>query len=162
MSIGAELELSDSRGVVGHLDPIALKASDFRPLFQRFQVAVYEHFNSWLDSEGSGTWKPLDKDYAAWKAMHFPGTSILERNGDLFQSLRDPGAVDAVAEIGPSEARWGTRVLSHKGFPYAWAHHDSRRATLPKRRVVLLTSQLRVRFLEEARAVMGALLRGER
>lgn len=35
----------------------------------------------------SGGWPALSPDYAAWKARHYPGKPILEREGDLKASL---------------------------------------------------------------------------
>lgn len=35
----------------------------------------------------SGGWSPLSPRYAAWKATHYPGQPILQREGDLAKSM---------------------------------------------------------------------------
>jgi hypothetical protein len=38
---------------------------------------------------GSGGWAPLSPRYARWKATHYPGKPILQREGDLVGSLTE-------------------------------------------------------------------------
>lgn len=46
---------------------------------------------------GSGGWPALSPAYAAWKAMHYPGKPILEREGDLKDSLtRRPFGIEVL------------------------------------------------------------------
>lgn len=46
---------------------------------------------------GSGGWPALSPLYAAWKAAHYPGKPILEREGDLKDSLtRRPFGVEVI------------------------------------------------------------------
>lgn len=148
MTFGVNVELADPRGVVGKMHVLTRAAHDLRPFFEQIEGLVYAHFKSWLGSSGSGTWKPLSKSYAAWKAVHYPGTQILEREGRLFASLEPGSGADIIREISSTEARWGTRV------PYAVVHQRSKRPQLPVRRVVLLTSELRLQFLAEARTYL--------
>lgn len=45
----------------------------------------------------SGGWPALSPTYAAWKARHYPGKPILEREGDLKRSLtRRPFGVEVL------------------------------------------------------------------
>lgn len=38
---------------------------------------------------GSGGWRPLSPRYAAWKARHYPGKTILRRTDRLYRSLTE-------------------------------------------------------------------------
>jgi hypothetical protein len=38
---------------------------------------------------GSGGWPALSPNYARWKAAHYPGKPILQREGDLIESLTE-------------------------------------------------------------------------
>lgn len=64
--------------------------SDMRPAWEviaeRFRRAELRQFAT-EGGYGSGGWSPLTPRYAAWKARHHPGKTILRRTDDLFRSL---------------------------------------------------------------------------
>jgi phage gpG-like protein len=59
---------------------------------------------------GSGGWKALSPDYAAWKAVNYPGAKILERDGWLRDSLTVKDAPFQIREITATQAELGTSV----------------------------------------------------
>ena len=87
--------------------------SDFSPALEKIADDFLELEASQFASEGktgSGGWKALSPDYAAWKAINYPGAKILERDGWLRDSLTVKDAPFQVREISPTEAVLGTSV----------------------------------------------------
>lgn len=79
---------------------------EFAPYFYR---NVQQDFV--LEGGASGeSWAPLSAQYAAWKAMHYPGTGILVRGGALKASLAGPDAPDAVFRPTATSLEIGTSV----------------------------------------------------
>ena len=66
---------------------------------------------------GSGGWPALSTKYAAWKALHYPGAKILERDGWMRDSLTVKDAPFQIREITSTQATMGTDVK------YAIYHH---------------------------------------
>ena len=93
----------------------------------------------------SGGWAPLSPRYAEWKAEHYPGKPILEREGNLVESLtRRPFGVEVIE---PDRMVLGTDVRSPEGYPYAEAHqHGTGR--MPQRRPVELREQERREWIK--------------
>lgn len=83
-------------------------------------------------SEGayaSGGWPALSPAYAAWKARHYPGKPILERTGDLKDSLTSrPFGIEVIT---PRSMTLGSGVSYHK-------FHQQGAGALPQRRPVEL------------------------
>lgn len=98
-----------------------------------------------FDSEGaygSGGWPALSPAYGAWKAAHYPGKPILERTGDLRDSLtRRPFGVEVIET--------GHMVLG-SGIDYG-RFHQAGAGALPQRRPVELPESERrvwVRYIQ--------------
>lgn len=70
--------------------------------------ALADAEREWFESEGDGSWKPLDPDYAARKAQLFPGKTILRATDELFESLTDP--TKAMTLAGPDSLLFGSDV----------------------------------------------------
>ena len=91
---------------------------------------------------GSGGWVPLSPRYAAWKAAHYPGKPILEREGALKDSLtRRPFGVEVLEPA---------FMVVGSGIPYG-RFHQSGGPRLPQRRPVELPESERrtwVRFIQ--------------
>ena len=84
--------------------------SDFSPALEKIADDFLELEASQFASEGktgSGGWKALSPDYAAWKAVHYPGAKILERDGWLRVSLTVKDAPFGLLEITPTQAVLG-------------------------------------------------------
>lgn len=107
-------------------------ASDASPLWDalanRFATVERRQFAS-EGAYGSGGWRALSPSYAAWKARHYPGKPILERSGDLKDSLtRRPFGIEAIT---PKSLTVGS------GIDYG-RFHQAGAGNLPQRRPVEL------------------------
>jgi len=106
----------DTKGIddaAERLGVLAERMRDLRALFegtleQTFYNAERELFASEGRVGGPG-WRPLNPEYAAWKARNFPGQPILQRTGALYSSLTTRGApgqyrqiTDRTMELGSS------------------------------------------------------------
>lgn len=85
------------------------RARDARPAFRemarRFAPAEGRQFDS-QGAYGSGPWKPLSPEYAAWKERHYPGRKIMQRTGALKRDLTErPFGVEVIE---PSHMVLGT------------------------------------------------------
>lgn len=102
-------------------------------LAAKFQRAEARQFAT-EGAYASGGWPALSPRYAAWKHRHYPGTKILEREGDLKASLTQrPFGVE---QIEPGFMVLGTDV------DYA-IYHQRGSDRLPQRRPVELTEAQR-------------------
>lgn len=118
---------------------------DFRPFFRNelapwFFARIVENFQQ--QGAPVGGWKPLSPRYAAWKAKHYPGKTILRRSDDLIKSLTMAGGAlgvggrlgaGGILNVSPHSAELGTSV------PYARYHqHGAPKRQLPQRRILYL------------------------
>ncbi len=120
--------------------------SDFRSVWpavaEEFYAAETEQFESEGAAGASGTWTPLSKAYAAFKAVEFPGQTILKATTDMAQSLMDREALDAIYISEPTQLTLGTKD------PKAVAHHRGL-GRLPARPVISL-SETQKRRMQKA------------
>ena len=69
----------------------------------------------------SGGWAPLSPRYAAWKARHYPGKPILQREGDLVESLtRRPFGIEVITPdtmVVGSDVEYGRYHQHGDGLP---------------------------------------------
>lgn len=87
--------------------------SDFSPALEKIADDFLKLEQTQFATEGktgSGGWKALSPDYAAWKAINYPGAKILERDGWLRDSLTVKDAPFQVREISPTEAVLGSSL----------------------------------------------------
>mgnify|MGYP000943539208 CR=1 FL=1 len=114
--------------------------TDFRPVWEDIDELLRAITEEQFDTEGQGEWEPLSPTYAAWKAVHYPGKSMLRREDRLIDSLtRETG--DSVREFEALQMKWGTKV------PYAQYHQQGR--GVPQRRVVDLTEDDKLAIMKE-------------
>lgn len=124
------------------LERVADNVEDATPAWEamadRFVTVERRQFSS----EGryaSGGWAPLSPRYAAWKARHYPGQKILQREGDLIRSLTErPFGVEVIT---PQKMWIGSSV------EYG-AYHQHGGPRLPRRRPVELTEGERRRWVK--------------
>lgn len=145
MTARIQVEVEGQDKWLRRLAGIERRLDDFEPLGRELEPIVYGHLRRWMDTEGDGDWAPLSPAYAEWKAIHYPGRKILEREGDLRESLFGPDARYSVRRIDRDGGEWGTNA------PYARYHQFSKRATLPRRQVVVMNNDLRKDFLAVVR-----------
>lgn len=122
--------------------------SDFRSIWPNVIRAFYEIEGEQFSSEGStgasGKWAALSPAYQRFKEVQFPGQSILQASGDLFESLTSPEAFGAVIRPEANELTLGTTI------PYALAHHRGAPGrNLPARPLISLTEDHKRRLQKE-------------
>ena len=110
------------------LDDIKNRSRDFTSVFSRIEEDLRKHWAGSFASNGLpvGGWAPLDAKYAAWKATHFPGATMV-RSGKLFKSLSERHG--ATSDIGRHDARFGTKIEYAK-------FHQMGTSKMPKRQLV--------------------------
>lgn len=126
-------EVQMDRGIARFSEAVA----DYRPIWPVIADDFYAEEKAQFRSEGAEggeKWQELSPVYAGWKKAHYPGKPILQRTGDLVNSLtreRDPNAVRF-------EER-KTLTLGSK-IPYAIYHQSPKpRKRLPRRPEIMLT-----------------------
>lgn len=90
MSLRFTLSLWGDRQLDRTLERYADAVEDARPLWHALAddfVSIEQRQFATEGGYGSGGWSPLSPKYAAWKARHYPGQPILQREGDLVESL---------------------------------------------------------------------------
>lgn len=100
-------------------------ATNLKPVFVKAREELRQIYIDHFLSNGSGTWKPLDPQYGAWKAARYPGAPTLIRTGKLFESV---SRLD-IDEIKDMSARFGTNAEVAKFHQYGtWS--------MPKREII--------------------------
>jgi len=131
LEIAGEVQMD--RGIARFADGV----TDYRPIWAMVEDDFYALEKRQFESEGAeggDSWQPLSPAYAEWKEAHYPGMPILERTGNLQQSLTNPADPDAVCIEERKALTVGTRV------PYAIYHQSLEpRTVLPRRPEIMLT-----------------------
>jgi phage gpG-like protein len=103
-----------------------------------------------------GGWRALSPEYAAWKLSHYGSKPILQRRGDLINSLRI-GAGKNIMKVTKAQALFGSKV------PYL-AYHQFGTDRMPRRIVLFFRSmplyaRLLSQFLREEMKRAGLIAR---
>lgn len=109
---------------------------DARPAWELIADDFLESERRQFASEGayaSDGWAPLSPAYARWKAIHYPGKTILRRTDDLFKSLTEGPAIRILEP---------TFMVIGSDVDYG-AYHQHGTTRLPRRRPVELTENRR-------------------
>jgi len=127
-------EVQFDRGIARFSDGVA----DYRPIWKVIADDFYETEKKQFKSEGAEggpyAWQFLSEKYALWKEVHFPGTRILERTGDLERSLTKAGDPNGVLIQERKTLTLGSKI------PYAIYHQSIEpRKKLPRRPEIMLT-----------------------
>lgn len=111
--------------------------TDYRPIWGVIADDFYAQEKAQFKSEGAEggeKWQELSPETAAWKEVHYPGTRILERTGDLERSLTTEGDPNGVRREERKTLTLGTTL------PYAIYHQSPEpRKVLPRREEIHLT-----------------------
>lgn len=138
---------ADVERALAQLGKVRSAMGDQRPIFAEVvEPEFYRMQADRFDTEGGGDhWQRLSVTYAAWKARHFPGRRVLEREGLLKESLTRRGGRFQVRRLSGRELVIGTR------HPAALFHQQGARR-MPKRQIINLTAadQRRIQGLIEA------------
>jgi phage gpG-like protein len=104
------------------------RLQNMRPVFEVAKAKLEMHNAENFASNGLpvGGWKPLDAQYASWKAVHFPGTPPMVRTGKLLESVTNLSN-SAVNIIGDMSATFGTDVEYAKFHQYGTAKMAKRK-----------------------------------
>lgn len=115
------------------LDRFAAGAEDARPAFDAIADRFAHVERRQFATEGkanSGGWAALSPTYGAWKARHYPGQPILQRDGHLVRSLtRRPLGVERIE----AHEAWLGSDIAYGAFHQRGGRH------LPRRRPIELT-----------------------
>lgn len=139
MPVRLHLDFYGDQQVDRTLDRFEARALDARPAWEAmadlFLVIERRQFAT-EGRYGSGGWAPLSPRYAAWKARHFPGKTILRRTDELFTSLTEGPQIRIIEP--------GFMVLG-SAVPYGKYHQLG--DGLPRRRPVELPESDRRTFV---------------
>jgi len=109
------------------------RARQWQPVWRALKPRWIRITQMTFNQEGPG-WAPLSPRYAAWKARHFPGKKILQREGHLISSLTGgPGMI------------WAERPMSMaygSALPY-FPPHQLGGHNMPQRQMVQVTEEVR-------------------
>jgi len=112
--------------------------TDFRSLWpevaKEFYRAEIEQFQTEGAAGGAGTFSALSPAYAKYKAVKFPGKTILRRTDSLFESLTSADAPGAVFRPVESELTIGTSVPSG-------IYHQRGTSRMPSRKPISLSQE---------------------
>ena len=135
--IGLDDVLARFAGVEkGMLDLRQLGA--WKAVASEFRKIEAEHFAG----EGRhNRWRPLKPVYKAWKDVHYPGKPILQREGDLYESLTREGHTNHVFQESAQEMVIGTKD------PKAVHHHRGTKR-MPSRKPIDLTDADKERMMK--------------
>lgn len=86
---------------------MAKNVTDFRPYWPRIEEAIRDDEERRFATSDGGTWKPLTRRHAKWKAAH-GGGRILELEGGLKASLTQAGAEGQKVTRGQRQMLWRT------------------------------------------------------
>lgn len=110
-------------------------ADDLSPAFEEITSTFTDQIEpTWFDTEGQGTWAPLNPRYAAQKERRWPGRPILVASGALLESVT--GGTGFVKIITPTALALGTNI------PYA-IYHQRGTTYMPRRAVIDLSKENR-------------------
>ena len=131
LDIAGEVQMD--RGIARFSDGVA----DYRPIWGVIAEDFYETEKKQFKTEGAEggpyAWQFLSEKYALWKEVHYPGTRILERTGDLERSLTMAGDPNGVLIEARKTLTLGTKI------PYAIYHQSIEpRKKLPRRPEIML------------------------
>jgi hypothetical protein len=116
------MEVAGFEPVRVSLQRFGQRIRDFRPFWIEYFAPAYSRLlqrNFETEGEMVGGWAPLSPAYAAWKAAHYPGKTILRRTDALFRSLNFERGQPGPGGIFIAEAR---SLVVGTSVPYAQYH----------------------------------------
>ncbi len=131
MRIDIDIKFDDSEAQ-DNLDEMIDRGKDFRPVFRQIRDELRTAFAANFASNGLpvGGWRPLDAQYAAWKAVNFPGATPMIQTGELFRNLSSLRGKSS--DIDRHTARFGTSGINYASF------HQYGTSKMPKREIVFV------------------------
>lgn len=117
----------DQAAVQANLGRMSARARNFMSVFRwaRDELRKANAANFASNGLPAGGWAPLDAEYAAWKAVNFPGAPPMQRGGRL---LRDLTTLSGSGNrIGLTSAEFGTTVEYAKFHQYGTTKMPARK-----------------------------------
>lgn len=97
---------------------VGAQVSDWKAVWKEVRAWLKSRLKRHFDAEGvPNRWQALAPAYRDWKEIRYPGTKILERTGNLKESLAD-GNADTIDRQTKTLFEYGTRTA------YARYHQD--------------------------------------
>ena len=129
----------DPGPLTDHIDDMQRRSRNVRPVFQRIRDDLRKHWPENFTANGLpvGGWAPLDAEYGAWKAAHYPGAPPLVQTGQLFKSLSELRG--SPNDIGRLRATFGTDI-EHAKF------HQMGTSKMPKRQIIYEPAEAQSRW----------------
>lgn len=130
---------------------------DLRPVWDGLEKIMYQIEGEQFKSEGakgrSGKWKDLSKDYAARKAIDYPGKSILVRTGRLESSLTSKTG-DSILIKEKQEFGFGTSLF------YA-VYHQTGTSKMPARPPISFADEQRMQMTKAIQKGLLKIMKGD-
>lgn len=143
MAVTLVFEVNGTVQLSRRLERFSILTADAAPAFEAIADDFLRIERRQFGSEGeygSGGWAPLSDSYGAWKAIHYPDSPLLQKEGDLVNSLTWAGAPGQVRDITPVSIELGTTV------PHGIFHQDGT-DRMPARPPVQLTEADKIRWV---------------
>jgi hypothetical protein len=88
MRIDIDVEYDDDEAQ-NKIDAIQRRGRNFKPPLEEIRDELQKAWTGNYLAHGLavGGWKPLDAEYASWKAVHYPGAPPLIQTGELFKAI---------------------------------------------------------------------------
>lgn len=82
-----------------YLKDVRSRMKNLRPVWPKLHESLKSYMIGNFTAQGlpSGGWKPLDAEYASWKAKNFPGAPMLVQDGGLFRQVMKGPKLEASA-----------------------------------------------------------------
>lgn len=117
--------------------------SDFRSIWGEVAKIFYQIEGEQFESQGaagaSGAWASLKKSYAEYKAVHYPGQTILKATGELYRSMTSFDASASIFRPEPDQLTIGT---TSEGA--IW--HQRGTSRMPARKVISMSDSQKRRL----------------
>lgn len=107
--VDIDIDISEAKDKLKDMED---RSKDLRPVWRYAKKELEVAFTANFLSGGNltpGGWAPLDRGYAAWKSINYPGARKLIIDGTLFRSVSDLDD-PAVNKIEKRSAQFGTNV----------------------------------------------------
>jgi len=114
------------------LSRLAERVGDLSSAFESIHADFLEVERTQFDAEGAvSPWAQLTDDYVAWKSKRTTSTKILQFDRALERSLTSGSDANHIVDIGQSEARFGTNLITESGYGLGRLHQEGFTAKYP-------------------------------
>lgn len=99
LNVRVDIDVQNADDTKEYLEDVRRRMRDLRPVWPQLQDSLKKYNIANFTAQGlpSGGWKPLDAEYASWKAARFPGAPMMVQTGQLFRKVSDGPKLDGGA-----------------------------------------------------------------